>query len=122
MIKIFDNFFYIIYKLYKKTGDSDAFYTATFVLGVLVSTTIYSINILLYIITKIDFFYFNLTKFLIISAVTIITIIFHFDKRQTLLEEHYSKNKAKLTHKILLSIMFSTWFILPYLAKFSKNL
>ncbi len=124
MTKLFNNFFLITYSFYKKWDKLDPFFDACFAISVIWGTTIYLLNILIYILTRWDLFYYRLDRFFIVTGITIILIMLYYYGRKTQLIQLYEKNKNNKIHigyKIILGVMFSSWFILGYIIKISLD-
>ncbi|KUF43896.1 hypothetical protein SAMN04488018_13129 [Myroides marinus] len=122
MTNLFNNFFLITYRLYKKWDNIDPFFNTCFTIAAICGTTIYLLNTLLYIVTRWELFHYRLDRFFIVTGITIALVLLHYYGKKTHLIQLYNQNKKEKIHpayKIILSIMFSTWFILGYVIKMS---
>lgn len=117
MTKFLDNLFYIIYSLYTKWKDFDAFYHSAFVVGVLFASS-FTFLLKLFFITKNKIFDFELLYMYAMWFSIIAIFIYYYYRRKNKLIDFYSKNKGQLNRNyilyyIVLVLMFSTWFLTP---------
>lgn len=121
MIRFLNEAFYVVYKMYTRWEDVDAFDHSAFVIGVLIASTVNFIFTLLFIATGCEFLGFNLFPVGVILVVIIISCIYYFRKRKASLimcyesKQKSNPHKKNLMMKITLLLMFSTWFITPFL-------
>lgn len=113
-----DKLFFVIYSIYTKWKDFDAFYHSAFVVGVLFASLCTFLSIILYKITENKVFYLEGTTLYILWLSIIGIFIFYYYHRKEILIKFYSENQLNrnfLIYYLILGLMFSTWFITPFL-------
>lgn len=115
MNKIFDALFFIVFSIYNRWRDFDAFYHSAFIVGVLFASTVNFLIKLLFVTTKNEFFDLELPMLYVIWISIIGCITYYYYRRKGILTEFYSKNRDQLNRNyipyyIILVLMFLTWF------------
>lgn len=125
MNRFLDTLFFIIFSLYNKWGDFNAFTHSAIIVGVLFASTFNFLWTILFLITGNDFFEYGLYPIGIILISIILCFIYYFHRKKSMLVKFYLENKNQLNSRyvlyyFILIIMFSTWFITPFLFKLEK--
>lgn len=118
MNNFLDKLFFVVYSIYTKWKDFDAFFHTAVVIGVLFASSITFLSLLLYNITGIKIFYLETQTIFILWFAVIGIFIIHYYRRKEILIKFHSENKLNrefLGYYVLLVLMFSTWFINPFL-------
>ncbi|GEM_PF-5771942 len=123
MIKFLDTLFYIVYSIYMKWKDFDAFHHAAFVVGVLFASAVGFLLEILYLTTKQKYFKFELFPVGVMLLLIVVSFLcYYYPRKKILIKLYLDKNntldRSYLLYYILLILMFSTWFITPFLFKF----
>lgn len=123
MNRFLDTLFFIVFSIYNRWKDFDAFYHSAFVVGVLFSSSVNFLFELLFLTTNNEIFKFKLFPVGIVLIMIIACFVYYFYSRKNILITFYSKNKDQLNRSymiyyIVLALMFSTWFITLFLFKF----
>ncbi len=109
-----------MYHLYLKWGDVDAYYHTAFVQGVLIASSINFLIALGYYYTRNSIFQFSLypVGLLLVTVIALVVFYFHRNKKHFV---DSNKRLSKVLTKddwiviIIMALMFSTWFITPFL-------
>jgi uncharacterized membrane protein YidH (DUF202 family) len=126
MNKITIELFVKLFNFYKKWGDTDAFFSTSFVLSVLIGSTLNFINSLIYFLLNIEGLRFNLNPIGVILLLIIICCTAYFNSKKEFIKKVIDKrskepeNKDYLVNAILL-FMFSTWILAPILYKIGST-
>lgn len=122
MSKFLDVLFFIVFFIYNKWKDSDAFYHSAFIVGVLFASTVSFLLEVLFLITRSTYFKIGYPLGSVIFFLIIVYFIYYYHRRKNILITFYTENKNQLNigymmYYIVLALMFSTWFVTPFLFK-----
>ncbi len=106
-----------------KWKDFDAFHHAAFVVGVLFASSVGFLLEILYLTTKQKYFKFELFPVGVMLLLIVVSFLcYYYPRKKILIKLYLDKNntldRSYLLYYILLILMFSTWFITPFLFKF----
>lgn len=118
MNNFLNKLFFVIYSIYTRLKDFDAFYHSAFVVGVLFASFCTFLSIILYKITENKVFYLKgITLYILWFSIIGVFIFYYYRRKETLIA-FYSENQLNhnfLLYYLILGLMFSTWFITPFL-------
>lgn len=126
MIEFIAGIFVKLYRFYKKWGDKDALFSTSFVLAVLITSTLNLINASIYYLTKYEALKFGLKPvgFTLIMIIVLLTAYFNLNKdffEQAIIENKTQSKIKNLTMNVVLAFMFSTWVLAPIIYKLGLN-
>jgi|SRR5690554_1862560 len=118
MSKFLYKLFFVIYSIYSRWKDFDAFYHSAFIIGVLFASLFTFLSIVLYKITEDKMFYLEGITLYTLWFSVIGIFIFYYYRRKEILIKFYSENQLDnsfLIYYLILGLIFLTWFITPFL-------
>ena len=120
MNKFLDISFGLIYQFYLKYGDFDAYYHTAFVQGVLLASSINFLREMAYYFTKNPIFKFSLYPVGVMLVIVIASVVFYFHRNKNYYVDSNERLSKVLTKDdwiviMIMGIMFSTWFITPFI-------